>query len=495
MKLPRSLTLMDTVVKANERGLLHCDGRVVGWLAPGRLRRLRLWSQWEVEIIAPEERFRPWSADLRDVIPADEALDVQVPAAHIALVEIDAQIVEVLPSGRYWVWTRGQAVQHHLYDMRAELAELPAHHAAHLPERLLRRFIVPEQQVGVLRVDGRFSRVLCPGKHLVWTYERTLDLEVFPFDEGAAPLTPELVALLPEALYTPLVVGAEQVAVLWMEERPLRMLPPGHYALWAAQRRVRAALYPADLEASVPQDCWSLFSAKALLTCTVQAYERGVLFVDGVIRDVLAPGRYAFHLRQHSVEVRLVDLRDQEVTIAGQELMTADKVTLRLNLLVKFRISDPRRSVEGVVSLRDAIYSESQLAARAHIVALTLDALLSERVACAAAMQAEVAAACAGWGVEVQRVEIKDIILPGEMKTLLNQVIEAEKQAAAQIILRREETAATRSLANTAKVLENNPMLARLKELATLKEIASEVQSLTVVLGQDEVLERLRLRT
>ena len=89
------------------------------------------------------------------------------------------------------------------------------------------------------------------------------------------------------------------------------------------------------------------------------------------------------------------------------------------------------------------------------------------------------------FGVRVERVGVKDVVLPGEMKTLLNRVIEAEKEAAANVILRREETAATRSLANTARVMAEQPVLLRLKELESMKEIAARIHEVRVVVGAD----------
>jgi hypothetical protein len=95
--------------------------------------------------------------------------------------------------------------------------------------------------------------------------------------------------------------------------------------------------------------------------------------------------------------------------------------------------------------------------------------------------------------VEIRRLEIKDVVLPGEMKTLLNQVIEADKRAAAQNILRREEVAATRQLANTARLLENNPVLRRLKEMEAVKEIADRIDKLTVIMAPADLHAQLRL--
>jgi regulator of protease activity HflC (stomatin/prohibitin superfamily) len=91
----------------------------------------------------------------------------------------------------------------------------------------------------------------------------------------------------------------------------------------------------------------------------------------------------------------------------------------------------------------------------------------------------------ARFGVRMERVGVKDVVLPGEMKTLLNRVIEAEKEAAANVILRREETAATRSLANTARVMADQPVLLRLKELEALKEIAERIKEVRLVVGAD----------
>ena len=94
------------------------------------------------------------------------------------------------------------------------------------------------------------------------------------------------------------------------------------------------------------------------------------------------------------------------------------------------------------------------------------------------------------YGVRVSVIALKDIILPGDIRDILNQVVTAEKQAQANLIRRREETAATRSLLNTAKLMEGNPLLVRLKELETLEKIADKVEKITVVGGLNALLER-----
>jgi regulator of protease activity HflC (stomatin/prohibitin superfamily) len=130
------------------------------------------------------------------------------------------------------------------------------------------------------------------------------------------------------------------------------------------------------------------------------------------------------------------------------------------------------------------LYLAMQLAAREAVSSRTLDELLAAREGVATEMHQVVASRSEVVGLELIRFGVKDVIRPGEMKTLLNRVIEAQKEAEANVILRREETAATRSLAQTAKVLGENPLLVRLKELEAYKELAAKVGQVHVILGE-----------
>jgi regulator of protease activity HflC (stomatin/prohibitin superfamily) len=173
------------------------------------------------------------------------------------------------------------------------------------------------------------------------------------------------------------------------------------------------------------------------------------------------------------------------VTVSGQELMTKDKVTLRLSIAVEVGIADARRVAEVLSDLESTVYLAAQLAARDYVASVTLDGLLEGRDAFNQMLERSVAPKLARVGLVVESIGVKDIVLPGEMKALLNRVIEAEKEAAANVVLRREEVAATRSLANTAKVMAEQPILLRLKELDAMKEIASRIQEVRVVVGAD----------
>jgi regulator of protease activity HflC (stomatin/prohibitin superfamily) len=170
--------------------------------------------------------------------------------------------------------------------------------------------------------------------------------------------------------------------------------------------------------------------------------------------------------------------------------MTADKVTLRLNAVVTHRVSDALAAVTVVEDCRQALYREAQLALRAVVGTRELDALLSDKDAVARELTALVRARAAAFGVEVAALGIRDVILPGEMKELLNKVTEARKAAEANLITRREETAAIRSQANTARVLESSPTLMRLRELEALEKIAAKA-NLSVVVGEKGLTDRV----
>ncbi len=221
----------------------------------------------------------------------------------------------------------------------------------------------------------------------------------------------------------------------------------------------------------------------------------GLMTLDKKYDRVLNVGEYAFWKTVSDVGVTRVDLRLQSLEVSGQEMLSKDKVGLRMTLLASYRINDAQMLFAQVADHHAFLYKELQFALRGVVGARTLDALLDEKTALDDEIAALVRGGLEGKGITLESVGIRDIILPGEMKTILAKVVEAEKQAQANLIRRREETAATRSLLNTAKVMEDNPVALRLKELEALERITEKVQSLNVSNGLDGVLNDLvRLR-
>lgn len=343
-------------------------------------------------------------------------------------------------------------------------------------------FVNLDERVVVFR-RGLPLRALGPGSHTLWGFsltERRWSTEPLLFE-----MPPEARAVLPPEWYSELTVAPHERAVLWRDGKPKIFLGPGIHRYWEVDDTIRVQVFSVqepmpeltkELAAVIPKD--------AFTDVTVREHERGLLHVQGRFVRVLAPGRYAFwSTRESPVDVMSVDMRVTQATLAGQELMTRDKVSLRLTLTVEYAIENPVVATHAVANVRDAIYLLVQLASRQFVAGVTLDELLAGRDSMTRFLEEETAQKARPLGVRIERVGAKDVVLPGEMKTLLNKVIEAEKEAAANVILRREETAATRSLANTAKLMAEQPLLLRLKELDSLKEMAAKIHEVRLVVG------------
>jgi len=220
----------------------------------------------------------------------------------------------------------------------------------------------------------------------------------------------------------------------------------------------------------------------------VSDYVDSYLYVDETYTQTLPAGKHYFYTELREVVTKDVDTRLKELEITGQELLTADKVTLRCNLTMHYKVIDGKTFLTAVDTPKEYLYKQLQFAVREHLGSMTIDAILEKQHTLSTEILEKFYAVCLTIGVEVSGVHIKDIILPGEMRDIFNQVIEASKRAEANNIQRREETAATRSLLNTAKLMNDNPALARLKELEALEKITHTVGTLNVYGGLDGVM-------
>ncbi len=333
--------------------------------------------------------------------------------------------------------------------------------------------------------DGVPLRALGPGRHVIW--RRRLTEQRWSTDALVFQALAEVRAILPADWYKEVTLGPRERGVLYRDDVPKAFLRPGTHRYWTVDPSVRLDVLAVD--APMPElntELVAVLPKDEYTDALVREYERGLEYVQGRLTRTLAPGRYALWSRPDArVEVHVVDMRGVQIAIVGQELMTRDKVTLRLSLSVEYAVEDPAKATHAVACVKDAIYLLVQIAAREFVSGVTLDQLLEGRDTMTRYLEEQTAAKARQMGVRLDRVGVKDVILPGEMKTLLNRVIEAEKEAAANVILRREETAATRSLANTARVMAEQPILLRLKELESMKEIAARIHEVRVVVGAD----------
>ncbi len=205
-----------------------------------------------------------------------------------------------------------------------------------------------------------------------------------------------------------------------------------------------------------------------------------LIYQNGVLLAKLEPGVYAFWNYGNTIKTVPITTKFNRVEMTGQEIITKDKVTLRINASMEYKIVDPVGLYENWEDYEAKLYKEMQFAAREAVGALTLEEILEFKDKALNLMTEYLKLKLPVELIQMGAVGIKDIILPGDMKELLNRVVEAQKEAEANNIKRREETAATRSLHNTARMLENNPVLMRLKELESLEKVVSKVGSISI---------------
>ena len=348
---------------------------------------------------------------------------------------------------------------------------------------------------------GDFKRLLGPGAYRRWSrlWSRTrhqielLNTLDFQFTHDLLD-----VLLKHDELCEALIVvdlADHERALVWKDNRLARILGPGRYAFWKEPYQVRVERF--DVNESYRFEHTRLEAvllhpeaSQRLRGIEVDAHEEVLMFRDGRLVERLGEGKYFFWTGTGRLIWKSVDKREQTLDVSGQEIMSNDKVTLRVNLLVTYRVTDPVRAVSTVSDHEQALYREAQLVLRAAIGTRNLDTLLADEESVGGEVRQALARRAAEFGLTVHSVGLRDIILPGEMKTILNQVIEAEKQAQANLIRRREETAAARSQANTAKLLAENPALARMKELEALQDILRGAKT-TFVLGRGDLVEQV----
>ncbi|HBF34677.1 TPA: peptidase, partial [Candidatus Sumerlaeota bacterium] len=281
--------------------------------------------------------------------------------------------------------------------------------------------------------------------------------------------------------------------LVWIDGRFDRILPAGLYALWGKFRDVRTEVVNTKTVRFEHAELNSILKspniAALLEVGNVPPNFVGLYYLDGAYQTTLSSGTHAFWKNTGKVSVQMVDMRERSLDVPGQEIMTSDKVTLRLNAVLTYRVTDPLRFQESQDGAQ-MLYRETQLSLRAAIGSRELDTLLADKESVAQELTDALKNRAAQFGIEIVALGMKDLILPGEMKDLMNKVTEAKKAAEANLIARREETAAMRNQANTARLLENNPTLMRLRELEVLEKVAGN-SKLSVVLGEKGLADRV----
>jgi regulator of protease activity HflC (stomatin/prohibitin superfamily) len=359
----------------------------------------------------------------------------------------------------------------------------------------MKKVMINAYQMGLVFKNGVYQRLLTEGKYWLGFGE---NVEIH---DRTKPFTPTIelnLLLKDEQLKDALdIVDVKESEIVLRYENglPKQVLTAGRYAYWKGiivYEFVKADTSKIGITENIDRGTLTGgLLAAYVRTYSVEAYEKAVLFVDGKYERTLESGFYCWWKNSIAIYVGKVDTRLQQVELNGQEILTRDKATLRINAWGRYQVVDIEKALLQNKEYERQLYVAFQLALREYIAGLNFDELLEKKEAIVAYILESVAQEAETLGVRVAGFGIRDIILPGDIKEIMNQVLVAEKKAQANIILRREETASTRSLLNTAKLLEDNPMLYKLKELEYVEKIAEKVSTISVT-GNGVLIDQLR---
>jgi len=368
-----------------------------------------------------------------------------------------------------------------------------------------KRIVIAQHERGVYMKDRSIVKILEPGIYrefdlLGRVAVEVLNLTVPEFNHPYVDVLVKDNRDLVEKYFQVVELGEYEVGLVYKNAKLSGILAPGTRQLyWKGPIDVTVEVLNIDQDFAVPQAIRGLIAYARMdampreiinyvYISEIADNHVGLLIVDGELLQSLKPGLYLYWKFNRNVKVEKVELRMQVMEVQGQEILTKDKVSLRVNLSAQYQITHPVTARSKLADVTDYVYREMQFALRQAVGMRTLDTLLGDKDELDNVIYSAVKGKVAEFGIEVRSVGVKDVILPGDMKDILNQVVEAEKVAQANVIKRREETAATRSLLNTARLMDDNPTLMRLKELEVLEKVTEKVDKLTVFGGLDGVL-------
>jgi len=356
------------------------------------------------------------------------------------------------------------------------------------------RIVINENERGLLFKDGRFVKVLDAGKH---PFFGTVQVEVLKLDQSIASKSCSLEILLQNdtlAAQAAIIDVADwQMALHFVDGRFSGILRQGKYAFWSAFAKHEFKLIDIstpEVGDDVPAYLFGKIAPVYFQKFDVAEYQRGRLFFNQKLIRILEPGTYFFWKTDVKVEVGYVDIRLTQMDITGQEILTFDKVALRISFVCNYRITDYVRILNEIDNFKEQLHVAAQLALRDYVGKYRIDEILENKDQLSQYVFDRLKKKEKDLFVEINDAGVKDIILPGEIRDIMNTVLIAEKRAQANVITRREEVASTRSLLNTAKLMDENQTLYKLKELEFVERICENVGNINLN-GNGDALSQL----
>jgi hypothetical protein len=359
----------------------------------------------------------------------------------------------------------------------------------------MKRVRINAGKVGLVFKGGDYQKVIAQGKHwlflnqnvvmydLTQEFRTSVALEILLKDEVLANML-ELIE-----------VEDNELVLVYENNNFKTTLQAGRYVYWKGlvdRKFKRVDVSKIDITENIEKSLFRNYElSKYIRVFEVAAYEKAVLLVNDVYTKTLTGGTYRFWRNDTTIKIAKADTRQLQMEIAGQELLTKDKANIRINFFTQYKVTNIEKALLENKDFEKQLYILMQLALRTYVGTYTLDELLEKKENIATAVFDQVSKEAGQLGVKVINCGIRDVILTGDMKEIMNQVLVAQKRAQANIITRREETASTRSLLNTAKLMEDNEMLFKLKEMEYVEKIADKIGEITVS-GNGNIVKQLK---
>lgn len=358
----------------------------------------------------------------------------------------------------------------------------------------MKKVIINEKEKGLLFKNGKYVKMLDAGKY---TLTKGKEVEVFLIDEEIYLKNCSIdTILLDEKVKenTEVVeVKDEELVVRFVNGNYKGILSSGKHAFFKGEKKhtfTRIDISTPYVDESFPKYLFSKIPQAYYCKYEVSEFQKGRLYFDKKLIELLDSGTYYFWKNNIKVEVGLVDARLLQMDIVGQEILTLDKVSLRINFVCNYKIVDFIKIINEIDNFAEQLRISAQLALREYVGKYRLDEILENKDQMTKYVYEALKNKEKDLFIEVVDAGVKDIILPGEIREIMNTVLIAEKKAQANVISRREEVASTRSLLNTAKLMDENKTLYKLKELEYIERICENVGHITLN-GSGDILTQL----
>lgn len=360
----------------------------------------------------------------------------------------------------------------------------------------MKRVRINAGKVGLIFKNGNYKKVVTAGEYWLGFNQNIVAYNL------AHEFNSNIVAaeiLLKDTILAEMLEAVEvkdsEIVLVYENNNFKRVLNAGRYFFWKGfvdRKFTKVDISKVEITEAIEKGLFTNYELnKYIKLFEVATFEKAILLMDDVYVKTLTGGTYRFWRNETTIKIVKADMRQLQLEIAGQELLTKDKASIRINFYTQYKVVDIEKALLNNKDYEKQLYILMQLALRTYVGGYTLDELLENKENIATAVFAKVSKNTTELGVEVNNCGMRDVILTGDMKAIMNQVLVAQKKAQANVITRREETAATRSLLNTAKLMEDNEMLFKLKEMEYVEKIADKIGEISVS-GNGNMVKQLK---